>query len=103
VSRASHSVLPPARIAGNTALRIGLAASVACLLACATLLVWGAPKSNRYAKLLQGLGSVGVLTVGETDDFFGAGDVIGFRLSTTRCSWNIAKLFSLFGEGPYGP
>jgi YfiR/HmsC-like len=49
VSRAFHSVLLPARIAGcdgkGAALRVGIVATVACLLACATQPVWSAPES----------------------------------------------------------
>jgi len=49
VSRASHSVLLPARIAGcggkATALRVVLVVTVVCLLACATLPVWSIPES----------------------------------------------------------
>ncbi|HEY4818354.1 MAG TPA: YfiR family protein [Candidatus Acidoferrum sp.] len=49
MSRASHSVLLPARIAGcggkATALRVVLVVTVVCLLACATLPVWSIPES----------------------------------------------------------
>jgi len=49
VSRASHSVLLPARIARcggkAAALRVVLVVTVVCLLACATLPVWSTPES----------------------------------------------------------
>jgi hypothetical protein len=51
-------------------------------------------ESKRYAKLLPGLERAGVLTVGETGDFLGAGGVISFSFEHDTLQFEVNLLAS---------